>query len=87
VSGSTAPNGVLFTQTTDYATSAREIVDRPMFRRHAIFLAGFDDRPDAWLTSSALWPYLRLLLFYLWPSFLPFTLAPYQGITAHPHCR
>ena len=41
----------------------------------------------AWLTGSAVWPYLRLFLFYLWPSFLPFTLAPhYQGIAAHP-CR
>jgi hypothetical protein len=32
-------------------------------------------------TCSAVWPHLRLLLFYLWPSFPQFTLAHHEGLT------
>ena len=81
VSGSAAPDGVTSNQATDYATSARLSVERPTFRRFATYLPGFASvaqscaqrwrgRPSAVLALSP------FTLFYLCPSFPPFTLAP-----------
>jgi hypothetical protein len=39
--GQVLPDGVVFTQATDNATTARQSVERPTFRRFATYLAGF----------------------------------------------